>query len=150
MKTLHPSETLEDINPSTNGHISEDVSSQYMNILGQNSLHSAQPFCYILQYPKAMFCVICRDFCYKSEFVGAWVLTLSPVDQCRQTWMREWAPRGPPSTLPLSTASKLLCLEMQPLLTHLQIIRLQFLSSTFFPICCSLSCSLNTLYILSH
>jgi len=76
-----------------------------------------------------------RDLCYKSEFVSAWELTLSPVDQCRQTWTREWALRGPPFTLPLSTASKRLCLEMQPLLSQLYIIRLRFClqhSSQFF------------------
>jgi hypothetical protein len=35
------------------------VSLQYMIILAQNSLHSVQPFRYVLQYPKAMFCVTC-------------------------------------------------------------------------------------------
>jgi hypothetical protein len=59
MKTLHSSETSEDIKPSTNDHISEDLSSQYMTILAQNSLHSAQRFCYVLQYPKASICITC-------------------------------------------------------------------------------------------
>jgi len=112
MRTLHSSETSEDINPSTNDHISEDVSPQYMTILTQDSLLLAQHFCYVLQYPKPGSVSPVRELCYKSEFAGAWELTLSPVDQCRQTWTREWASRGPPSTLPLSTASKHLSLGM--------------------------------------
>jgi hypothetical protein len=59
MKTLHLSETSENLNASTDDHISEDLSPQYMTILVQNSLNSTQHVCYVFQYPKVRICITC-------------------------------------------------------------------------------------------
>lgn len=82
----------------------------------------------------------------------AWELTLRPVDQCRQTWTREWTSREPPSNPPLSTVSthqgkKSLFRNADPVVTvpyhPATIVSLSILSSLLFTIM-----QRATLYIL--
>jgi hypothetical protein len=135
MKTLHSAETSRTL---THRQTIISQKTHYMSILAKTrcTQHNRLVMFFSIRKPCSVSPV--RDLCYKSEFIGAWELTLSPVDQCRQTWTREWASRGPPSTLPLSTASKPLCLKMQPLLSYLNysvtIFVFNILSNLFFTV----------------